>query len=103
MNAITEDQRDKLVSDLKNVILDAEELLKITASDAGVEAVALRERVRERLAQAKHGLLDLQENTLAKAKAATRKADDYVHDHPWPSVAVAAGVGLLVGLLIGRR
>jgi ElaB/YqjD/DUF883 family membrane-anchored ribosome-binding protein len=32
-----------------------------------------------------------------------RATDDYVHEHPWKSIGVAAGVGLLVGLLIGRR
>jgi len=29
--------------------------------------------------------------------------DEYVHEHPWRSVGVAAGVGLIIGLLIGRR
>jgi ElaB/YqjD/DUF883 family membrane-anchored ribosome-binding protein len=38
-----------------------------------------------------------------KGKQAARVTDEYVHDHPWRAVAVAAGIGLIIGLLIGRR
>lgn len=103
MNEMTEVQRDKLVTDLKNVIHDAEELLKASAGDLGAEATALRERVRLRLLQAKDSLHNLQSAAVERAKVVGRKADDYVHDHPWQSIGVAAGFGLLVGLLIGRR
>ena len=36
-------------------------------------------------------------------KQAARVADDYVHDKPWQAIGIAAGVGLIIGLLIGRR
>ncbi len=103
MSTMTELQREKLVADLKNVIVDAEELMKMTASDVGVEAVATRERVRARLMQAKDSLMTLQETVVERAKAAGRQADDYVHDNPWPSIGIAAGVGVLVGIVLGRR
>jgi ElaB/YqjD/DUF883 family membrane-anchored ribosome-binding protein len=32
-----------------------------------------------------------------------RATDDYVHEHPWRAVGAAAGVGLIIGLLISRR
>ena len=103
MTVLTDVQKDKLMADLRGVIHDAEELLKMTAGDAGAEATAMRERVRLRLLQAKDSLQDLQHTAVEKAKAAGHKADDYVHDHPWQSIGIAAGFGLLVGLLIGRR
>ena len=103
MNTMTELQRDKLVLDLKSVINDAEELLRLNATDMGAEATAMRDRVRARLSQAKDGLVDLQETTVLRARAAGRRADEYVHEHPWPAMGVAAGVGLLVGLLMSRR
>jgi ElaB/YqjD/DUF883 family membrane-anchored ribosome-binding protein len=103
MSTLTETQRAKLSADLKNVIHDAEELLKLSAGDVGAEATAMRERIRERLLNAKDSLLDLQHSAVERAKEAGRKADDYVHDHPWQSVGLAAGIGVLVGLLIGRR
>lgn len=103
MNTMTEVQRDRLVTDLKGVIHDAEELLKMTAGDVGAETTELRERVRIRLLHAKDSLHQLQENAIERAKAAGHAADDYVHEHPWTSIGVAAGFGLLIGLLIGRR
>jgi ElaB/YqjD/DUF883 family membrane-anchored ribosome-binding protein len=38
-----------------------------------------------------------------RARAAMRATDEYVHDNPWQALGVAAGVGFLLGYLIGRR
>ena len=103
MSTTNDTQRQKLSADLRNVFHDAEELMKMTASDAGDEAVALRGRMRARLLQAKDSLLAMQETTVQHAKVAGRKADDFVHENPWQSIGAAAGTGMLVGLLIGRR
>ncbi len=37
------------------------------------------------------------------ARAAANSGDAFVHEKPWAAIGVAAGVGLLIGLLIGRR
>lgn len=99
----TADQREKLMADLKLAVADAEELLKLTAHQVGEGSAGLRERLNERIAQAKHRLLDLQATATEKAKAAGHAADDYVHEHPWKSVAIGAGIGVILGLLISRR
>ena len=103
MNDLTTAQTDKLMADLRLVVADAEELLRTTAGQAGEGAAELRDRVRVSLARARDGLADAQETAVAKARAAGRAADDYVHDNPWRSICIAGGFGLLVGLLIGRR
>jgi ElaB/YqjD/DUF883 family membrane-anchored ribosome-binding protein len=103
MSEMTSAQKDKLVADLRTVVADAEELLKLTAGDLSESTVSLRERLTDRLARARHSLLDLQDSAAERAKAAGRAADDYVHDHPWTAIGIGAGIGLLVGLLIGRR
>jgi ElaB/YqjD/DUF883 family membrane-anchored ribosome-binding protein len=103
MSEMNATQREKLIADLRVVVSDAEELLKLTAGEVGETAVGLRERLEDRLNQARHRLLTLQSTVTDNARAAGRAADDYVHDHPWQSVAVGAGIGLLVGLLIARR
>jgi len=95
--------KDQLVSDLKRVISEAEQLLHATAGQAGSEVANLRSRIQESLQSARANLADAQAAVVDKAKAAGRATDDYVHDHPWKAVGVAAGVGLLLGLLIGRR
>ena len=103
MNDMTTVQKDKLMGDLRVVIADAEELLRMTANEAGEGAAAIRSRVQARLNQAKTDLLHVQEVAVAKAKAAGHAADEFVHDNPWKSIGIAAGIGLVVGLLIGRR
>ena len=103
MNDMTVAQKDKLMADLRVVISDAEDLLRLGAEQTGVAAIEWRSRVEARLAKAKASLVTLQETAVEKVKAAGHAADDFVHDSPWQAVGAAAGVGLLIGLLIGRR
>ena len=106
MNATTNDggiQRERMVDDLKAVISDAEEMLSITADQAGDKAVKLRARVQERLQSARERLADLQSRAADRARAAGHAADDYVHEKPWHAIAAAAAAGMVVGLLIARR
>lgn len=95
--------KEKLVADLKVVVADTEELLRATAGQAGEKVAEIRGRLQDSLANAKASLAEAQAVVVDKAKQVGRVADDYVHDNPWRSVGVAAGFGLLVGLLIGRR
>lgn len=95
--------RERLVTDLKKVIADAEELLQATSGSTEAKVVALRERMTESLMVARHKLLDAEEALVAKTKQVARATDDYVHEHPWKAVGAAAGFGLIVGLLLGRR
>ena len=103
MSETTVVNREKLMSDLRTVIADAEEVLKVTADQATSGAAELRVRMQERLQQAKVRLQDLQDSAVARARAAGHAADDYVHEHPWKAIGAAAGVGMIIGLLIGRR
>lgn len=95
--------KEKLIADFKVVVADAEELLRATANQAGDKATELRAKIQSSLADAKVRLADAEAVMVDKAKQVGRAADDYVHDNPWRSVGVAAGIGLIVGLLIGRR
>jgi ElaB/YqjD/DUF883 family membrane-anchored ribosome-binding protein len=95
--------KEKLVADLRTVVTDAEELLRLTASQAGEKVGELRVRMQENLVSARHKLADAEVALKEKSREVARATDDYVHEHPWTSISVAAGVGLLVGLLIGRR
>jgi ElaB/YqjD/DUF883 family membrane-anchored ribosome-binding protein len=103
MNDMTNVTKEKLVTDFKLVVADAEELLRLTANQAGDKAAELRARVQDHLVSAKQKLADADAALRDNAKAMARATDDYVRDNPWRAVGVAAGVGLIVGLLIGRR
>lgn len=95
--------KDKLVQDLKTVMSDAEELLRATANQAGEKVAAARERIQDSMHRAKVKLAEAEAVMIEKSKQAARATDEYVHENPWKAVGIAAGIGLVVGLLIGRR
>ncbi|MDR3323565.1 MAG: DUF883 family protein [Zoogloeaceae bacterium] len=95
--------KEKLVSDLKVVISDAEEILRSTADVAGEKVAGIRVKIEARLKDAKARLEDAEEILLDKTKACARATDDFVHDQPWKAVSIAAIVGVALGVLIGRR
>ena len=99
-NAVT---KEKLVQDFRVVVSDAEELLRATASQAGEKVAVAREKVQESLRRAKVKLAEAEEILIDKGKQAARVTDEYVHDNPWKAVGIAAGIGFMIGLLIGRR
>jgi ElaB/YqjD/DUF883 family membrane-anchored ribosome-binding protein len=95
--------KEKLVSDLKVVIADTEELLRATTGVAGEKVGELRDRLSVRLRDARDRVVDMEHAMVDKTKAAARATDDFVHDQPWKAVGVAAALGLALGVLIGRR
>ncbi len=99
----TEVTKDKLAADLRVVVADAEELLKATASQAGEKVVAARAKIQESMDVAKLKLARVGEVGVDKAKEAARATDDFVHQYPWKAVGIGAAVGVIVGMLIGRR
>lgn len=99
----TDVSKEKLAADLKLVIADAEELLRATADQTGGKLHELRGKIEDRLKNARVTLAHTQEVVIDKAKQAGQATDDYVHDNPWQSVGIAAGIGLLIGVIIGRR
>jgi ElaB/YqjD/DUF883 family membrane-anchored ribosome-binding protein len=43
------------------------------------------------------------DEALRRAREVADATDEYVRENPWQSVGIAAGVGLLLGLLLSRR
>lgn len=90
---------DKLTTDLKRVVRDSEELLQATAGAVGDKAKEVRERLSETLETAKRTCRQLEERAIESAKA----TDRVVREHPYQSIGLALGVGLLIGVLVGRK
>lgn len=103
MNAQVEVTTDQLVADLKTVMEDAEALLKATSTLTGEKIQEVRARAEESLRQAKVRLSEVEEEAMRRAREIADAADEYVHENPWQSVGIAAGIGLVVGLLLARR
>lgn len=95
--------RDQLIEDFKKVIGDAEELIKVTANETGGKVAAVRERAEANLREARRKLQTMENDLISQTKAAAKATDQLVHDRPWQAVAIAAGVGLLFGMLTNRR
>lgn len=95
--------QQQLVSDMKSAIADAEDMLHATADQVGDKVAGMRARIQERLKGARVRLADAEAALVAKSRAAARATDAYVHESPWVAVGIAAGAGLLVGLILGRR
>lgn len=94
---------EKLFADLQALARDAEALLKATAGLAGDKVQEVRTRAEETLRQAQSRIEAAEDDALRKAKEIAGAADGYVRENPWQAVGVAAGIGLLVGLLLSRR
>lgn len=92
---------DRLSRDMRDVIDDAEQLLRDASLQAGDSYQDARNRLEASLLAAKARLDDLQQSATQRVREAGRATDHYVHEHPWQSIGISAGIGAAVGLLIG--
>lgn len=92
-----------LAEELRNVVRQAEDLMRAVGDDSGEVMGALRERVRGALEGAKSRLSDLEGRAKRATQQASEATDTYVRENPWTSVGVAAGIGLVLGMLLSRR
>jgi ElaB/YqjD/DUF883 family membrane-anchored ribosome-binding protein len=99
-NEVTKEQ---LIADFNVVVADAEALLKATANQGGEKLAEVRAKAEQSLRVAKSRMLEAQDALIAKTKEAAKATDEYVHEKPWNAIGIAAGLGLLIGYLIGRR
>lgn len=99
----TQAMKKELLRDFNAVVAEAEQLLKAVANEGGDKANSLRAKMEQNLKAAKVRLNDLEESALERTKVAVRATDEYVHENPWRTVGVAAGIGIAIGLLMNRR
>jgi ElaB/YqjD/DUF883 family membrane-anchored ribosome-binding protein len=90
-------------NDVKTLVKDAQALFTAATALTGEKAEELRGRGMRALDSALAKAQEAQVKAVESGKAAAATTDAYVKDNPWRSVAVAAGVGLLVGVIVGRK
>lgn len=90
---------EKIVTDLKVLSRDAEAMLHATAGQAGEKMAELRSKLAAALDTAKATCHRIEEKAVAGAKV----ADKAIREHPYESIGAAFGLGLLIGVLVGRR
>lgn len=103
--ATTSDQTDqhRLARSLEQLVNDAEAFLKTAQHSGSEQFAAARDRIESGLRHARSELAALEDVAAYKVRRAARAADTAVHDHPYATAGLAAGVGILIGMLISRR
>lgn len=94
---------DQLIGEFKALMADAEALIKATEDHPSETIGSIRNKALETLSGAKESISKLDGSLTDKAKVVAEGADDFVHRNPWEAVGVAAGLGILIGLLIRRH
>jgi ElaB/YqjD/DUF883 family membrane-anchored ribosome-binding protein len=95
--------RERLAQSLKHMVDEADQLLARAEHSTGEQISAAREKFEAQLRQAKEELRRLEQSAIDNAKRAARATDHAVHEHPYAAMGIAAGAGLLIGMLIARR
>jgi ElaB/YqjD/DUF883 family membrane-anchored ribosome-binding protein len=91
---------EALLTDLRALVAEAQSFLDASGrgenGESGSELLQRFEAARRRLAE-------FYQDARGKVVAGGKYADETIRANPYQSIAVAAGVGLLVGMLLGRR
>ncbi len=96
---VAQETNEKRSGELHNIVHNAEEFMKTTSGQAGERTKEIRARLASAMESAKAATRRVQE----KAKEAAKATDHSIREHPYESIGVAFGVGLLLGVLLGRR
>jgi ElaB/YqjD/DUF883 family membrane-anchored ribosome-binding protein len=94
---------EQLRNDLATLMRDAEALIKASAEPGHERLAEAKAKIRETVDAAKRRLADAQRFAAEESAEAVRVTDEYVRRNPWQAVGIAAGVGLIAGLLLARR
>ena len=86
----------KLAEELRALVGDAEALLR---TSTGTASAAEQQQAEATLAELRARMAAVE----AQVRSRAREVDSYVRDNPWQAVAVAGGIALLIGLIMGRR
>lgn len=101
--ATANDALDTATTDVKSLVKDAQTLLTAAASLTGEKAEEMRTRGMKLLDSAMGKAGEYKVEAVVKGKQYAEATDVYVKENPWRTVAVAAGVGLLLGAILGRK
>jgi ElaB/YqjD/DUF883 family membrane-anchored ribosome-binding protein len=90
----------ELLSELKTLVAEAETMMADSLSEHSSEALG---NLRERFSAAQERFSDIYDGAKKKVVAGAKYTDTTIRENPYQSMAIALGVGVLVGVLVGRR
>lgn len=90
----------ELMGELQTLVAEAQGMMADSLAEHSAEAMA---SIRERLDAVQEKLSDVYDSTKKRVAAGAKQADETIRENPYQSMAVALGVGVLIGVLVGRR
>ena len=96
-------RKNELLSDVRDVLKEAENLYQSAVNDGSDEAKEIKNKLKDQLDKAKSQYVNLEATVTEKAKETAKQADEMVHEKPYQALGIAAAAGLLVGMLLTRR
>ncbi len=91
---------DDLLSHLRGLVEEAESALEKSPDESAGDPAST---LGARFDAAQERISDLYASAKGKAVDRTRRTHHAIRANPYKSIAIATGVGLVVGLLLGRR
>lgn len=95
--------KEALLSDLKRVVRDADQLLNEMSTSTVEEFASVRNRVEARLGEARSRINEARILFARKASGAADATSEYVSENPGKVIALATLFGLIAALLLVRR
>jgi ElaB/YqjD/DUF883 family membrane-anchored ribosome-binding protein len=93
---------DRLIRDLHEIVADAEELIRAVAGNASEAVAAARARIDESLHAAKEHWPKTKRDATKGDELGPQTAGPRSRADIWKLMAIAAGAGMLAGLIISR-
>jgi ElaB/YqjD/DUF883 family membrane-anchored ribosome-binding protein len=101
--AATEPTFDALVDEFRALVGSMEDVFSAAGGSSGEKLTELKGQAEANLMKAKATLGEMERRAARKTRRIAADSDDYVHENPWTAIGIAATIGLLLGVLIGRK
>jgi ElaB/YqjD/DUF883 family membrane-anchored ribosome-binding protein len=99
-NEVTAQSPQDLLNDLRSLVTEAEKMMGNSLTEHSSDAVSA---LRARFDAAQERLGEFYAGARQKVVAGAKCTDEAIRANPYQAIAIAAGIGLVAGLLIGRR
>lgn len=90
----------ELINELRDLVSEANALVTSSVSEYSADALA---GLRARISAVESRLSEYYRGARKQVIAGARATDQTIREHPYPSLAIALGVGVVIGVLLGRR
>ena len=90
-------------NEFKSFLSDVEDLVKQTTTLTGEDLARAKVKLNARIGAAKETVAEAGVAIGERARNVAAATNEYVHDQPWKSISIAAGFGLLLGIVLSRR